>query len=91
MRPRTKTTACYSAAPDGKKHVARKEVLRRKYECGDISTEELREYSSFIMHSRMKDPIAVITKIMGTTTRVSYREFVERYQPYGFVIIEKIY
>ncbi len=97
MRPRTKTTVVCSANPQGRRNLSRKEVLRNKFNRGDITTEELREYSCFLTHSEIekgmasKTPVAVITTVWGKEKKIPYAEFKAEWEPQGFKIIKTIY
>ena len=90
MRTRIKTACCSHATPDGKAIMGRKEVLKKKFMKDSITTSELREYASFMIKSKSQPITSVMVSVFGTLQRVSYNDYVNRYEPYGYEIKEVI-
>ena len=96
MKPTHKTSAICSANPQGRRNTPRKEILRRKFNSGEITSEELYEYTCLFSHSEIKAhlnrvPKAVVTTVWGKRKMVSYNEFKAQWEPQGFKTIEVIY
>lgn len=90
MRTRIKTACCSHATPDGKAIMGRKEILKKKFQNDDITTSELREYASFMAKSQSQPITSVMVSVFGTLQRVSYSDYINRYEPYGYEIKEVI-
>lgn len=96
MRPRTKASAVCSANPQGRRNTPRKEILKRKFDSGEITEEELEEYVCLFSHSQIQAhlnrvPKAIVTTMWGKRTMVPYDEFKAQWEPQGFKIIEIVY
>ena len=90
MRTRIKTACCSHATPDGKAIMGRKEILKKKFHNDNITTSELREYASFMVKSKSQPITAVIVSVFGTLQRVSYSDYINHYEPYGYKIKEVV-
>lgn len=89
MRQRTKITGLIShVTPDGKAKLSEKEILRRKFNKGNITKEELRKYVNFLMLEK-KAGIAettVTVKFGGKTMVLTIEEYNTYYKPaYGSI------
>ena len=96
MKPTHKTSVICSANPQGRKNTSRKEILRRNFNSGEITKEELREYACLFSHSQIQAhlnrvPKAVVTTVWGKRKMVAYDEFKSQWEPQGFKTIEVIY
>lgn len=81
MKNRVKVTCCSHATPDGKAIMGQEERLRKKFEKGTITSDELRHYAFFtIMHR----PATVAVSVFGKITTVTFREYLRYYKPLGF-------
>jgi hypothetical protein len=81
MRQRIKVTCCSHATPDGKAIMGQEEKLRKKFESGTITTDELRHYAFFTV---ARKPTTVTVSVFGKRTVISVSEYNEIYKPLGF-------
>ena len=81
MRRRVKVTCCSHTTPDGKSHMGEEEKLKKKFNAGTITTEELRHYAFF---TTMHKPSSVTVSVFGKKTVVSREEYNRVYKPLGF-------
>ena len=84
MRTRIKVTICSHSEPNGASKIGRREQLKKKFQSGNITAEELREYATFVANSKRQTPTTVIVTIWGKKQYISYNEYKTRYEEYGF-------
>jgi hypothetical protein len=70
--------------------MGRKEILKKKFHNDNITTSELREYASFMVKSKSQPITAVIISVFGHSQRVSYSDYINHYEPYGYKIKEVV-
>lgn len=85
MRQRTKMTGlCSHTTPDGKSHMGKQEILRKKFNAGEITRQELQTYAYLIIATKTDKPKTVKVRVFGKEIEVSYDEYKKRYEPLGF-------
>lgn len=84
MRTRIKVAICSHSNPNGTSKMGRREQLRKKFQSGNITAEELREYATFVANSKRQTPTTIIVKVWGKKQYIPYSEYKARYEEYGF-------
>lgn len=83
MRQRTKMVALCSHTTPTNSYMSREEILKKKFQSGNITTEELKEYAA-IKAASNKAPISVTVFIWGKPMTISYSEYLRHYKHLGF-------
>lgn len=83
MRQRTKTLALCSHTTPSNSYMSKEEVLKKKFQSGNISAEELREYAE-IKAAYKKAPTSVVVFVWGKPMTISYNEYIRYYKHLGF-------
>ena len=70
--------------PNGKSHLGRVTILRKKFESAEISTEELREYACLIAYSeRIEVKTTTTITVRGRKMTISLEEYKTYCMPVG--------
>lgn len=89
MRQRTKTTGLiFHVTPNGKAKLSEQEILRRKFNKGDLTKDELRKYVNFLMIEKKAKTIetTITVKFGGKTMVLTIEEYNTYYKPaYGSI------
>ena len=100
MRKRTKMYGlCSHTTPDGNSHMGEQEILRKKFDAGTITEEELRAYAFMSVGQHFKSitvdgklsfdiPVDhkgfVTVKIFGKDMKLTVEEYKNHYMKCGF-------
>lgn len=65
------------------------ERLRQKFISGEMSTEEQQQLAAILVDTGQKIPEAVWvhSKILGKPVKVPYKEFIDKWQPLGYIAL----
>lgn len=70
--------------PNGKSHLGRVTILKKKFESAEISTEELREYACLIAYSeRIEVKTTTTITVWGKKMTISLEEYKTYCMPVG--------
>lgn len=75
---------CSHTTPNGTSRMGREEVLRKKFDGGTITKDELREYACFMAYSSKAVPATVSVRVFGKLQKVTVEEYNTYYKPLGF-------
>lgn len=83
QRIRTKSSVISHATPNGKMQFGEKEKLRKKFENGDITKDELKKYVNFLMLEKKVNVAStkITIKFCGKTMVLTMEEYNKYYKP----------
>lgn len=89
-RVRTKMGAslCFHTSPNGKSVMGKKQILVKKFNSGEITSEELHSLAlmGFSVRELKKEPDFGYVTVFGVKKKVTMAEFKEHYEHLGFTL-----